>query len=607
MGNVHSLKSKNSSKNNKYKRRATFDSTAAHNKKTKIIHTRHTSDTNIKFTQKTIHTKQTTLDNNKNKQQKQRQSWSPGMQCTSPPQIKSSITRNIIAINVLSPMPPSNTVGRGAHGRSSSTSNYKLRKRPRKLQLPANAIDVNHQQPQHQRMQIETKGSSSSHHRNNSSTLLMLSPSKHQIQLNKNFLCSPPTQKSAAMSSVSSLGAQIFSPSTGYGKSHVASTASPIHYGGKHQQKQQPEHEHKKESIVDACVSRIRRHSHTGGSGACTESSKNATADKHHHSSKHSTKHNEIVVASRFKLSKKIGKGSFGVAYEAVDLITNQILALKLERRRNDRKSNSAMNMREIQILEKLEYCRRVPKLIWHGIYKQYHVMALELQGSNLCTLYEMGNRSFTMNTAVYIFIECLHCMEELHGKGIVHRDIKPQNFIVGRNEKNAHKVYVIDFGLSSWFINSVGEHIAYNDQCSPVGTARYASLGNHRGIHQTRRDDLESIAYMIIFFLKNQLPWQGIRANDRVKKWRKIEQKKAAINSQQLTKDLPHEFFYYLEYVKKLKYDEKPDYERLRRVFRKYLDAHGFDWGNGHPKVDWIKDESDIQSSDITVGSGDL
>ena len=172
--------------------------------------------------------------------------------------------------------------------------------------------------------------------------------------------------------------------------------------------------------------------------------------------------------------------------------------------------------------------------------------------------------------------------MECIHSFGVVHRDIKPQNFVIGYNINNKKNIYIIDFGLSSWFINNNGNHIPFNSSCSPVGTARYASLNNHRGIHQTRRDDLESIGYMIIYFLKKELPWQGLRERDRVKKWKKIEIKKDSVSNNILSKGLPKEFCQYIQYVKKLKYDEKPEYDKLKRMFKKLQN------GLNDKKLDW-------------------
>jgi len=253
---------------------------------------------------------------------------------------------------------------------------------------------------------------------------------------------------------------------------------------------------------------------------------------------------------------------------------------LKLEKKRDD-----SVN-REIELLQKLNECDHVPKLLWHGSYKQYHAMALQLEGVNLCTLLEKCDNKFSLKTSLHCIIDFITCLEEIHKCGIVHRDIKPQNFIVGINDPS--KIFIIDFGLSAFFVNNfTGSHIPYQDNCASVGTARYASLNNHRGIHQTRRDDLESVGYVILFCLKGELPWQGLCEENRVKKWKKIENYKQAINISELTHGLPPEFCFYLDYVKKLKFDEKPDYEKLRKVFRNLYEMRGFKYDKN---LDWIR-----------------
>ena len=379
------------------------------------------------------------------------------------------------------------------------------------------------------------------------------------------------------MSSASSINAKLFSPSANVKSRMSMSTASPKH--GQYQFIQHGDNTINNVQITSQCTNNVApttpTHTHRRHGGDHAQGPPQNKLDKQ--TRRRSLDINEIVVASRFRLMKKLGKGSFGVAYQSLDILTNKTIAIKLERKREDHRQRSvSVNTREIIILEKLENCHRVPKLIWHGQYKQYRVMALELQGMNLCDLYEGCARIFSLKTVIYILIECILCMQDIHSKGIVHRDIKPQNFIISRNP-NSNKIYVIDFGLSSWYINSIGEHISYNDECSPVGTARYASLNNHRGIHQTRRDDLESIGYMIVFFLKKELPWQGLREPGRVKKWKKIQQKKASTTNHSLTAGLPMEFCYYLDNVKKLKYNEKPEYSKLCRVFKKLYVAQGF------------------------------
>ena len=389
-------------------------------------------------------------------------------------------------------------------------------------------------------------------------------------------------RRPSLISSNSVVNAKLFSPSTNQSKMSC-STASPskfnngalFNFKSVQSSLRNSQDDLKEMNIRDRVVST------TAGTNGVSNTLGNTLNVAHAHervSQTSSTKKKsldikEIVIASRFRLIKKLGKGSFGVAYESLDLLTNDRIAIKLERKRQNQ--TSAVNVREIAILQRLAGCPRVPTLIWHGMYKQYGVMAMELQGMNLTDLYELCGREFTLKTAIYILIECILCVQQIHSKGITHRDIKPQNFILSRNQFQ-NRIHVIDFGLSSWFRTAMDEHIPFS-KCSPVGTARYASINNHRGVHQTRRDDLESIGYMVIFFLKGELPWQGIREPRRVKKWKKIQQKKQSVSNASLTQGLPMEFCYYLDSVKKLAYDEAPNYDKLIKVFKKLYVARGY------------------------------
>ena len=323
---------------------------------------------------------------------------------------------------------------------------------------------------------------------------------------------------------------------------------------------------------------------HRGHSGVGVESPKFSPVHSKPNLNKHKTVDvNAIIVGERFKLVEKLGKGSFGVAYHGIDLnnphSSEPSVAIKLQR--NARDSTCS---REISMLRRLDGLSRVPSLIWTGEFKQYRAMALQLEGPNLGSLFDMLGKQFSIDTAIHCLIECISCVEQVHEHGVVHRDIKPQNFVIGLNDEK--KIYVIDFGLSTLYVDDRNKHKKYFENCSPVGTARYASLNTHRGIHQTRRDDLESIGYMIIYFLKSELPWQGVREHNRVKKWRKIEEKKASVTNAQLTNGLPQQFCYYLDYVKKLKFDQTPDYKKLRKMFEKIQ--------NQSIELDWMAESDD-------------
>ena len=174
--------------------------------------------------------------------------------------------------------------------------------------------------------------------------------------------------------------------------------------------------------------------------------------------------------------------------------------------------------------------------------------------------------------------------IQDLHNKNYIHRDIKPENFLIGIGEKS-NVVYVIDFGLSKKYKdNKTMEHIIYRETRNLTGTARYASINNHLGLEQSRRDDLEAIGYVLIYFLKRRLQWQGVDGTSQNAKYKKILEKKLLIPIEVLCKDLPLEFSIYMSYVKNLRFDERPDYNFLKGLYtnllyQTYNEEFLFDW----------------------------
>lgn len=161
---------------------------------------------------------------------------------------------------------------------------------------------------------------------------------------------------------------------------------------------------------------------------------------------------------------------------------------------------------------------------------------------------------------------------------------MKPDNLTIG-DGKNAHRIYLIDFGLAKKYMSSKGEHIKYREGKGLTGTARYASINTHLGIEQSRRDDLESLGYVFLYFLKGQLPWQGLRARNVKEKYEKIKEKKILTKIDELCSGVPEAFFKYCSYCRRLKFNEKPDYEALRKIFKDLADEQGivydyiYDW----------------------------
>ena len=134
---------------------------------------------------------------------------------------------------------------------------------------------------------------------------------------------------------------------------------------------------------------------------------------------------------------------------------------------------------------------------------------------------------------------------------------------------KNAHKVYIVDFGLAKRYIQKDGKIIPYREGKNLTGTARYASINTHIGIEQARRDDLESLGYVLMYFLRGILPWQNLKAINKKDKYEKIMEKKLSPPVESICKGFPIEFVHYLTYCKNLKYDEKPDYAYLKKMFK--------------------------------------
>jgi serine/threonine protein kinase len=183
--------------------------------------------------------------------------------------------------------------------------------------------------------------------------------------------------------------------------------------------------------------------------------------------------------------------------------------------------------------------------------------------------------------------------IEYIHNKNSIHRDIKPENFCIGTGS-DSNIIYIIDFGLSKRYKNpKTGEHIPFRDKKSLTGTARYASLNTHLGIEQSRRDDLESIGYMLLYFMRGNLPWQGLLGADSKNKYKKITEKKTIVSAESLCEGYPTEFVIYIKYVKQLKFDEKPDYSYLRKLLKDAFYALNY---NSEVFFDWITIQSQLK-----------
>ena len=190
----------------------------------------------------------------------------------------------------------------------------------------------------------------------------------------------------------------------------------------------------------------------------------------------------------------------------------------------------------------------------------------------------------------------------------VIYRDIKPANFVIGIGEQGSGIVFCVDFGLSKRYRHpKTLQHIPHRDGRSLTGTPRYASINNHLGIEQSRRDDLESIGYVLVYFLKGILPWQGLKAKNAQKKYQLILQKKQQISVSALCQGCPAQFAEFLAYTRSLKFDSKPDIPYLRKLFRDLYISQGFGASSAANQTmwDWANYDENYLSTPSALASG--
>ncbi|VDD82730.1 unnamed protein product [Mesocestoides corti] len=218
-----------------------------------------------------------------------------------------------------------------------------------------------------------------------------------------------------------------------------------------------------------------------------------------------------------------------------------------------------------------------IPTLKWFGTEGDYNVMVMQLLGPSLEDLFNFCGRRFKLKTVILLADQILMRIEYMHSRNFIHRDIKPDNFLMGLG-KRGNVVYFIDFGLAKKYRDSRTHiHIPYRENKNLTGTARYASVNTHLGIEQSRRDDMESLGYVLMYFLRGSLPWQGLKAGTKRQKYERICEKKMETSIESLCAGYPSEMVDYLSYCRGLHFEAKPDYSYLRRLFRTLFKKNHF------------------------------
>ena len=284
-----------------------------------------------------------------------------------------------------------------------------------------------------------------------------------------------------------------------------------------------------------------------------------------------------------------IGSGSFGQVLYGKHKNTSLEVAVKVIS--SDTSTDTIR--KEINFSKQLQKITGFPTIYYTCVYDKKNIIVESLLGPSLDKLFKYCGRKFPLKTVCLIGKEIVKRLENMHEKGILHRDLKPNNLTWGNfnssynnisncnsinnisNNLDIKTIFLIDFGLSCSFLEGglSYKHYKIKTNLSFVGTLRYASLNSHKGIRQSRRDDLESMIYILIYFLKGKLPWQDVKAKQKEERHKLISEIKSKVTIESLCENLPSEFAELLTYVKNLEFDEKPIYSKFYAFFHNLIE----------------------------------
>ncbi len=297
---------------------------------------------------------------------------------------------------------------------------------------------------------------------------------------------------------------------------------------------------------------------------------------------------NEKILDKNFTIviNKQLGKGGFGQIYFGRNIKENFPIAIKVEE--NGTRSHLFL---EYEIIKEIQGEEGIPRVFKFRQGHHHNYLIMELLGKSIDKLFSDNKKQFSYKTIFQIGYQMMQRIEYVHSKGYIHRDIKPGNFVIGKGDKSKI-IYIIDFGLSKRYIDkNTGKHIPYKEGKGLTGTARYVSLFTHYGIEQSRRDDIEGIAYNLIYLAKGKLPWQGVKTKNKKEKHKKIMESKLAYTPDKLCEGLSYEFVSLLKYARELGFEDRPDYKSIKLMFKNSVVKNG---GSLNWEYDWDKKKAE-------------
>ena len=310
---------------------------------------------------------------------------------------------------------------------------------------------------------------------------------------------------------------------------------------------------------------------------------------------------------SRYEIKEKIYTGSEYTIYKSLNTNNNKEFAIKIKRKNE---SNCNINITEENEVDSDDSYHEfndtkfenesymlsmlkgfgIPELYSFGYNSNYNLMIMELLGQSLNDLFKLKNKKFSLKTTCMLGIQMIDRIEYIHSLKIIHTNLKPNSFLLGKNSKS-HILFLSDFGSARKYWKS-NAHIKFSEGKTNFGSTKFLSGNALNGYELSRRDDLESIAYIIIYFLKGCLPWQGLKINNKEEKYKKICEIKNQIASKYLCKDLPEQIETFVEYVKKLEFTDVPNYNYLKDLLKKVIEKLGekidfwYDWCTEKPNI---------------------